>query len=68
MKNSDGIKEGNVMWRIDYLNQFDAPAYSFSLEDEHKVDKAHSSEPYIVTMINGDRLQQEMVTKRDNQR
>ncbi len=61
MKNSDGIKEGNVLWRIDYLNQFDAPVYSFNLDDAHKVAREHSHEPYIITMINGDRLQQEII-------
>lgn len=58
MKNSDGIKEGNVLWRIDYLNQFDSPAYSFNLEDAHKVARQHSNEPYIITMITEDNLQE----------
>ena len=60
MKNSDGIKEGNVLWRVDFLGEFGSPMYSFNLDDAHKVAKAHSHEPYIVTMINGDRLQQEI--------
>lgn len=58
MKNSDGIKEGNVLWRIDYLNQFDAPTYSFNLEDAHKVARQYSNEPYIITMITEDNLQE----------
>ena len=58
MKNSDGIKEGNVLWRIDFLGEFDAPMYSFNLEDAHKVAQARSHEPYIITMINGDRLKE----------
>lgn len=60
MKNYDGIKEGNVIWRIDYLNQFDAPVYSFSLDDAHKVARHHSHEPYIITMVRKDNLQQEV--------
>ena len=58
MKNSDGIKEGNVLWRIDYLNQFDAPTYSFNLEDAHKVARQYSNEPYIITMITENNLQE----------
>ena len=60
MKNSDGIKEGNVLWRIDFLGLSGCPVYSFSLEDAHKVARQQSSEPYIVTKITGDRLQQEI--------
>ena len=60
MKNSDGIKEGNVLWRIDFLGESGSPMYSFSLEDAHKVARQQSSEPYIVTKITGDRLQQEI--------
>ena len=48
MKNYDGIKEGNVIWRVDYLNQFDAPVYSFSLDDAHKVARHHSHEALVV--------------------
>lgn len=59
MKNSDGIKEGNVLWRIDFIGESGSPMYSFNLDDAHKVAQAHSHEHYIITMINGDRLQQE---------
>lgn len=39
MKNLDGIKEGNVLWRIDFLGEFDAPMYSFNLDDAHNYGK-----------------------------
>ena len=37
MKSCDTIKEGNVLWRIDLLGEFDAAAYCFSLEEAHKI-------------------------------
>ncbi len=60
MKSSDIIKEGNVLWRIDFLGEFDAPTYSFSLDDAHKTAKTYSSKPYIVTMIRENNLQKEI--------
>tara|TARA_R110002124_G_scaffold84328_1_gene219725 strand:+ start:114 stop:299 length:186 start_codon:yes stop_codon:yes gene_type:complete len=60
MKSYDTIKEGNVLWRIDFLGQFDAPTYSFSLDDAHKIARTHGSQPYIVTMVRQDNLQQEI--------
>lgn len=58
MKNSDGIKEGNVLWRIDFIGESYSPMFSFSLDDAHKA-AIPFHRPYIITMINGDRLQQE---------
>ena len=61
MKNSDGIKQGNVLWRVDYL---DKPQHStefyFDLELLHYEAKKIKSESYIVTAITGDRLKQEL--------
>ena len=59
MKNSDGIKEGNVLWRIDFIGESDAPTYCFSLEEAHKMAMVYGR-PYIISMISGDRLQQEI--------
>lgn len=56
MKSSDIIEEGNVLWRVDWLGEFDAPSFSFSLEDAHKVGLMHSDKPYIITMIQQDTL------------
>jgi hypothetical protein len=64
MKNSDGIKEGNVLWRIDFTDEFDSPMYCFSLEDAHKIARTRGNKPYIITMLNGDRLQSELTGKR----
>lgn len=51
MKSSDIIEEGNVLWRVDWLGEFDAPTFSFSLEDAIKVGRMYSDKPYIITMI-----------------
>jgi len=51
MKSSDIIEEGNVLWRVDWLGEFDTPSFSFSLEDAHKVGRMYSDKPYIITMI-----------------
>ena len=40
MKSSDIIEEGNVLWRVDWLGEFDTPTFSFSLEDAHKVGRS----------------------------
>jgi hypothetical protein len=56
MKSSDIIKEGNVLWRVDWLGEFDAPSFSFNLQDAHKVGLMYSNKPYIITMIQGDTL------------
>ena len=55
MKSCDTIKEGNVLWRIDLLGEFDAATYCFSLEEAHKIGAMYST-PYIVSMIKGDKL------------
>ncbi len=51
MKSSDIIEEGNVLWRVDWLGEFDAPTFSFSLEDAIKVGRMYSDKPYIITII-----------------
>ena len=61
MKNLDGIKESNVLWRIDFLGESGSPMYSCTLDDAHKVALTMvSKKAYIITKINGDRLQQEV--------
>ena len=60
MRKCDGIKEGNVIWRIDFLGLSKTPVYSFSLEDAHEIARQHGGEAYIITIITGDRLQQEV--------
>jgi hypothetical protein len=57
MKKCDGIKEGNVLWRIDFLGEFDAPTYCFSIDEAHKIGSSYGK-PYIVSIIKGDRLQE----------
>ena len=59
MNTLDTIKEGNTLWRIDFLGEFDAPTYCFSLEEAHKIATTYGN-PYIVTRITGDRLQHEL--------
>jgi len=55
MKSCDTIKEGNVLWRVDSLGEFDAATYCFSLEEAHKIGAMYST-PYIVSMIKDDKL------------
>jgi len=60
MKNSGGIKQGNVLWRVDYLDKPYNSEFYFDLELLHYEAKKMKSESYIVTAITGDRLKQEL--------
>tara|TARA_A200000159_G_C7297675_1_gene328591 strand:+ start:1098 stop:1292 length:195 start_codon:yes stop_codon:yes gene_type:complete len=60
MKNLGGIKEGSVLWRVDYLDKPHIHEFYFDLETLHYEAKKINSESYIVTAITGDRLKQEL--------
>ena len=60
MKNLDGIKQGNVLWRVDYLDIKHGREYYFTLDELHDKASKRCSKNYIVTQIHGDRLQQEL--------